>query len=176
MDPLPHTPRSFRELVEADLRRGARMIIKIQDEIDWHFRMATSEGDFAIAVTMPREDDERRTMLRRIATFMAWKQVAGFSLTVETFEPDAVYCVGISVREKISCMARIKREPRPWTAVNFSQVEWLQEASIDPAIASLLPVGSRAMTPKEIAALQKWFGVAGKFPAVHVPSGEVRGL
>ena len=60
MDPLPHTPRSFRELVEADLRRGARMIIKIQEEIDWHFRMATREGDYTIAVTMPREDDERR--------------------------------------------------------------------------------------------------------------------
>ena len=114
MELLPHTPRSFRELVEADLRRGARMIIKIQDEIDWHFRMATRDGDYALAVTMPHDDDERRAMLRRIATFMAWKQVAGFSLTVETFEPDAIYCAGISVREKVSCMARIIREPRPW--------------------------------------------------------------
>ena len=48
MDPLPHSPRTFREIVEADLRRGARMIIKIQDEIDWHFRMAMPEGDYAL--------------------------------------------------------------------------------------------------------------------------------
>jgi hypothetical protein len=31
MDRLPHDPRNFRELVEADLRRGARLIIKVQD-------------------------------------------------------------------------------------------------------------------------------------------------
>ncbi len=31
MDRLPHDPRILRELVEADLRRGARLIIKIQD-------------------------------------------------------------------------------------------------------------------------------------------------
>ena len=176
MEPLPHTPRTFHELIEADLRSAARMIIKIQDEIDWHFRMATRKGDYAIAVTMPNDDHERRAMLERVATFMAWKQVLGFTLAVETYEPDAVYCVGISAGERASCMARIRREPRPWTAANFSSVEWLPEASIDPVIAALLPAGSRAMTPKEIAALQQWFGVDGKFPAVHVPSGEVRGL
>ena len=173
---MPFTPRTFRELIEADLRRAARLIIKVQDELDWHFHLATPEGDYAIAMTMPNDDHERRMMLRRVATFMAWKQVLGFTLAVEIYEPDAVHCVGISARERASCIARIRREPRPWTAANFSSVEWLPEASIDPVIATLLPMGSRAMTPKEIAALQKWFGVDGKFPAVHVPSGEVRGL
>ena len=52
MDPLPHTPRNFRELIEADLRRAARLIIKIQDEIDWQFRIATPQGDFHLAVMM----------------------------------------------------------------------------------------------------------------------------
>ena len=35
MERLPHHPRNLRELIEADLRRAARLIIKVQDEIDW---------------------------------------------------------------------------------------------------------------------------------------------
>ena len=45
MERLPHHPRNLRELIEADLRRAARLIIKVQDEIDWyqpkHSRTAT---------------------------------------------------------------------------------------------------------------------------------------
>ena len=100
---MPFTPRTFRELIEADLRRAARLIIKVQDELDWHFHLATPEGDYAIAMTMPNDDHERRMMLRRVATFMAWKQVLGFTLAVEIYEPDAVHCVGISARERASC-------------------------------------------------------------------------
>ena len=176
MDPLPSFHRSFRDLVEADLRRAARLIIKIQDEIDWHFRMATPEGDYAIAVTMPNDNSERQMMLRQIETLMIWKQVTAFTLAVETYEPEAVYCAGISASERISCMARINREPRPWTAANFAALEWLPEDSIDPMIIALLPQGSRPLTPKEVAGCNKWFGDGGRFPAVHILSGEVRGL
>ena len=49
-------------------------------------------------------------------------------------------------------------------------------SSIDPALVDLLPQTPRAMTPKEISALEAWFGVSGKFPAVHVESRELRGL
>jgi hypothetical protein len=31
MERLPHEPRNFRELVEADLRRAARLVVKVQD-------------------------------------------------------------------------------------------------------------------------------------------------
>lgn len=34
MQPLSKVPGTLRELVEADLRRAARLIIEIQDEID----------------------------------------------------------------------------------------------------------------------------------------------
>ena len=73
-------------------------------------------------------------------------------------------------------MARITRTPAPWTAANFGAVDWLPSHSIDPVLAALLPMKPRPMTPKEISALDKWFGVSGKFPAVHVPTGEIRGL
>ena len=176
MEPLPHAPATFRDLVEADLRRAARLIIKIQDEIDWQIRVATPDGDYHLAITMPDATDTRAAILRHLATFLLWKQAAAFCLVVETRQPDAVYAIGMARSERVHCLARIKRHPRPWTVKNFSAVEWLPASSIDPTIAELLPAGPRPMTPKEIAALQPWFGIEGKFPAVHVESRQVRGV
>ncbi|MGO8954508.1 MAG: hypothetical protein ACLQF2_14440 [Rhodomicrobium sp.] len=34
MDRLPHDLRNFREMVEANRCRAARLVIKVQDEID----------------------------------------------------------------------------------------------------------------------------------------------
>ena len=41
MDRLPQDPQNFREMVEADLRRAARLVIKVHDEIEPQFRIAT---------------------------------------------------------------------------------------------------------------------------------------
>jgi hypothetical protein len=76
--PLPHEPKILRDFVEADLHWAARLIIKVQDEIDPQFRFSTPEGDYHIAVTLPADDDQRRAMLRRVSAFMAWKQALGF--------------------------------------------------------------------------------------------------
>ncbi len=168
MDRMSPEPRTFKELVEADLRRAGRLVIKVQDEIDPQFRIATPEGDYWIAVTLPPDGHERSRMLRRLSTFMAWKHARAFSMACETYEPDAVYCVGIGLDERHHCIARIRREPRPWTSKNFGSVEWLPRSSIDPVVVDLLPHGPRPMTPKEVSALQKWFGTEGKFPAVHI--------
>ena len=89
MDPLPQEPQNFRELVGADLRRAARLVIKVQDEIDWQLRMAIPRGDYALAITMPNDDYERKAMLRRLATFMQWREVIAFTLAVETVLPEA---------------------------------------------------------------------------------------
>lgn len=37
MDQVPHSPQTFRDLAEADLRRVARLIIKIQYEMTGSF-------------------------------------------------------------------------------------------------------------------------------------------
>ena len=176
MDRLAHEPRTFRELVEADLRRGARLIVKVQDEIDPQFRIATPEGDYWLAVTLPSDDYGRRTIFRALSTFMAWKQALAFTLASELYEPDSIYCVGISPREHFACLARVRRDPKPWTKASFGPVEWLPVSSIDPMIAELLPLGPRALTPKEVAACNRWFGTEGKFPAVHIATGEIRGV
>jgi hypothetical protein len=38
----------------------------------------------------------------------------------------------------------------------------------------LLPREPRPMAPKEAAMLEMWFGPEGRFPALHVPTGELR--
>lgn len=183
MHQLPQSPRSFRELVEADLRRAARLIIKVQDEIDWQFRIATPEGDYHLAVTMPTDDTERTSMLRKVETFLDWKRAIAFTLAVETVLPmgndgssDAVYALGVSKHEVVNCVALIRRTPKPWTASNFGPVEWLPPDSADPVLTKLLAHTPRAMTPKLVAALEYMFGASGRFPAVHIPTGEVRGV
>ena len=176
IEPLAKAPGSLREIVESDLRRAARLIVTIQDEIDWQIRMATPKGDYHLAIMMPDDPGDRTAMLRRLETFMAWKQASAFCLTVEMAEPDAVYAVGITRRHRVNCLSRINRSPQPWTAANFGPVEWFPEASIDPSLAALLPTGPRPMTPKQVASLEPWFGKTGRFPAVHVPTREVRGI
>ncbi len=173
MDRLPHDPRNFRELVEADLRRAARLLVKVQDEIDPQFRMATPEGDYHVAVTLPSDAYRRKIILRNLALFMAWKQTAAFTLASELYEPDSVYCVGIGYKERYACLARIRREPKPWTAKNFGEIEWLPEISIDPMLSDLLPRGGYEMTARDLATLEKWFGARGKFPAVKIETGEI---
>ncbi len=78
----------------------------------------------------------------------------------------------ISPKARHACLARITREPKPWTSKSFGEVEWLPEASIDPAIVELLPSGALEMTAKDLATIDRWFGARGKFPAVHIPTGE----
>ena len=173
MERLPNDPRTLRELVEADLRRAARLLIKIQDEIDPQFRIATPEGDYWIAVTLPADPYGRKVVLRNLSLFLAWKQALGFTLASELYEPDSVYCAGLFPKQRIACLARIKREPKPWTAKNFGRVEWLPEASIDPMLLNLLPRGAREITTRDLATLEKWFGAKGKFPAVKIKTGEL---
>lgn len=122
MDRLTHEPKTFRDIVESDLRRAARLIIKVQDEIDWQIRVATADGDYHLAITMPDDDCERRSMLRRIATFLQWKGASGFVLAVETREPDGVYAVGVSGGERVNCRASITRHPQPWTILTVISI------------------------------------------------------
>ena len=52
MDRLPDPVSTFREIVEADLRRAARLVITVQDEIDPQFRIACPDGVYP-AVHLP---------------------------------------------------------------------------------------------------------------------------
>ena len=77
------------------------------------------------------------------------------------------------LKERHACLARITREPKPWTANNFGLVEWLPESSIDPVLLDLLPRGAQEMTSRDLRTLDNWFGTKGKFPAVKIATGEL---
>lgn len=178
MHPLPHEPRTLREIVESDLRRAARLVIKVQDEIDPQWRIATRSGDWSIATTLPADDAHgRKVILRALGTFMVWKEAIAFTLASEIGEPDSVWCGGVSRGggglECHVCVASIRRSPRPWTDASFRPIEWLPATTIDPVLVALLPSAPRQLTPKDVSAMVKWFGKAGRFPAVNLASGEV---
>lgn len=172
MEPLAKSPGTLKELVEADLRRAARLIIKIQDEIDWQFRFATKQGDFHIAVTMAGNEADRRVVLEHLRVFMDWKQALAFILATETLD-DFVYALGVTAHEALHCRVCIRREPRPWTAASFGEVEWLPPEAIEPELRALLPIGPRALTPREVSAMAQWFGRDGRFPAINMKTGEI---
>ena len=176
MDRLPEPLTTFRQFIEADMRRAARLIIRLQDEIDPQFRIATPEGDYHLAVPLPKSHVDRRPMMRRVSTFMAWKQAASFIMASEIVFPDAVYALGVSQMEAHACMAHIAREPRPWAAANFGPVQWLDPRQIGQELLDLLPRGARVITAAELEMLEKWFGPEGRCPVVHLASGELRGV
>ena len=55
----------------------------------------------------------------------------------------------------------------------FGEVRWLTEDDLDDEILALLPRGLRTLDTDRLEALQDWFGVSGKFPAVRVRAGDV---
>ena len=146
MDRLPEPLTTFRQFVEADLRRGARLIIKVQDMLDPQIRMASPDGDYTIALTLPADAYERKRVLRRLSNFMAWKQAPSFVWTSELVEPDCVYSLGVSHREVHACYALISREPRPWTKYNFGGVQWLERTQIGNEMIDILPRGERSLS------------------------------
>jgi hypothetical protein len=160
---LPHTPRNFREIVLADLLRAQRLILRVQNEIDPQFRIASSEGDWWIGMTLADGLHERERQMRLVSRFMQWKLSLAFTIASEIMSPDAVYCIGVSHHECYAAMSRIKRNP-----IRFGEVEWLTRSQIGDEYLSLLPRGSAMLDAAAITELEEWFGPSGKFPAVKM--------
>ena len=112
-------------------------------------RIATPEGDYHLSVMMPKDDYERKVMLRRLETFMQWKQAMAFTSAVEVEKPAAIYATGMSRTERVNCIAQFRHRPKPWTSANFGEIRWLPESAIDSALVSMFPARPRALTPKE---------------------------
>jgi hypothetical protein len=160
---LPHSPRNFREIVLADLLRAQRLILRVQDEIDPQFRIASPEGDWWIGMTLADDPRERERQMRLVSRFMQWKLSPAFTMASEIISPDAVYCIGVSHRECHAAMSRIIRNP-----VRFAEIEWLTRSQIGDEYPSLLPRGKATLDVQAIAELEEWFGPNGKFPAVRI--------
>ena len=163
-------PKTFRDFVLADLYRAQRLVAKVHpDPIDPQFRIASPEGDWAIAITLPDGAEQRAWRLTLVSDFMAWKSAPLFVLASELIEPDSVYAMGVSLKEKHGCLSRIWRTP----SLDFGPVEWMSETSLGTEIPRLLPRGSRTLSDDRVRILRKWFGADGYFPAVNIDTGKV---
>jgi len=158
---LPYAPRTFRELVLADLLRAQRLILRVQDEIDLQFRIASPEGDWWIGMTLDEHLQRRERQMPLVSRFMQWKVSPAFTLAGELKEPDAVYCIGVSHHECVAAMSLISRIP-----LRFTPEQRLSRTQIGDEYASLLPKTS--VDARAIAELEEWFGPKGKSPAVTI--------
>lgn len=163
-------PRTLRGIVLADLYRGQRLVKNVHpDPIDPQFRIASPEGDWAIAITLPDDPKQRQRRLELVLDFMALKQAPSFVIASALFEPDCVYAMGFWHKERHGCLSRITRTP----ALDFGPVAWMPEAALGPDIPGLLPRGMRTLSADRLLVLQAWFGRDGKFPAVNIETGQI---
>ena len=174
---LPYEPRTFREIVLADLYRGQRLVEKVHpDPIDPQFRIATPEGDWALAVTLPDDARQRARRLQLVSDFMAWKAARAFTITSELHEPDCVYAMGVAMSELHACMSRITRHgggvQGTGPAVDFGAVEWIDEQA-GSDIPQLLPRIPRKLDADRLRILRRFFGAQGEFPAVNLETGAI---
>jgi hypothetical protein len=164
---LPHSPRNFREIVLADFLRAQRLILRIRDQIDPQFRIASHEGDWWIGVTLPEDLVERKRRMQLVSRFMQWKLSPAFTIASELIEPDAVYCVGVSHQECNGVMAVIERD-NSGMPVDFAPEQWLTHEQIGDEVPSLLPRARTKLDAHAISELETWFGASGKFPAMRI--------
>jgi hypothetical protein len=160
---LPYPPRNFREIVLADFLRAQRLILRIQDEIDPQFRIASPEGDWWIGMTLANDLRERQQQMRLVSRFMQWKMAPAFTMASELAQPDAVYCIGVAHRECYGVMSVITRNP-----IEFAPEQWLSPAEIGDELPALLPKESVSLDARAIGELEHWFGSDGRFPAMKI--------
>ena len=131
----------------ADLCGAQRLIVRIQDEIDPQFRIASPEGDWWIGMTLDDDVGEREKQMRLVSRFMRWKLSPAFTLASEIASPDAVYCIGVSHHECHAAMSRVQRDP---IRLRRDRVARGRRSVISP---SLLPAPQwrRRSVAKEIA-------------------------
>ena len=158
---LPHNPRNFREIVLADFLRAQRLILRVQDEIDPQFRIASPEGDWWIGMTLDDDLRQRKRQMSLVSRFMQWKLSPAFTIASELVQPDAVYCIGISHRESYGVMSLINRNP-----ISFGPDVAREE--LGDEIPSMLPKGTGSLDESAIAELDAWFGPEGKFRAIKI--------
>lgn len=166
---------ALSNLVEADLKRGMRLMVRVQDEIDPQIRFASPDGDYALAVTLPGDEIGRRSFFALVAKLLAWKQALAFTLVTEAREPNVLMAVGVS-RAEIACFAVRVPAVRPLTLEAFGNIERLPGEAVGTEVSDLLPRGACAVSDADRQELERLFGKNGMFPLVHLPTKKIVGL
>jgi hypothetical protein len=159
----------LRDVMLKDLERGLA-IVRDGHEIVPAWRIFTPEDDFLILTRYdPDKPDQREQMMQLVPRFMAWKLATAFVMTAETWlgpertrsGEEAVMAIGISYRERLGVIRRIRRTP----VTSFGPPEWLPAESIDEGYARMLPSGQTTVTEEEAALLKAIFSEDGELPA-----------
>lgn len=163
--------KSLREYVLADLQRAVRLMVRVQDDIDPQFRIATPEGDVAIAVTLPEGSEARKALFGLLRRFCTWKQALGYTMTFNLAQPNALMTVGVSGKDAVGCMVRFEGEPGTYSEVCFREAAWVAPDFISDDFLGLLPSRTATLTDDDLRELESWFGADGRFPAVNIATG-----
>lgn len=158
---------TLKRLVQNDLQRAQRLMVRVGDEIDPQFRIAAPGGDIHIAMTLGEAAD-RRERLALLSDFMAAVHSPGFVVAAELKEPDAVFAAGFMPGERLGMISLVERKP-----LRFGKAEWVTPEDLGPDLPALLPGGKRHLNEARLAELEDWFGPGGKFPAVRIHTGEL---
>lgn len=160
-------PRTLRDLLLADFERAQRLVASVHPApIDPQFRIATPEGDYALAITLTDNPKQRMKRLALVSDFMASKLSFGFTLASQMHEPDSVMAVGLLLDEFDALISLIDRTPVIGPAPSFSTPKRVRRENVDPIILGLRPSGTRVLTKARERELAAWFGPQGRFPAV----------
>jgi hypothetical protein len=147
---------SLRDLVLADLVRSIA-IVRSGHEVAPAWRILTPHGDLMIVTPFDRDKpDQRERAFELVPRFMAWKLATAFVFSGEIWlgPEEAVIAIGVSHRERMGVIRRIRRTP----GLLFMPPEWLLREVIDATYLNLLPSRESTVTPEEAEMLKAVFG------------------
>ncbi len=156
--------------------QAMKLVLTNQVTIKTQIRIAGDQGDLRIAARYPSTEQEAAEFFRQLGMLMAWRAATAFIWTSFVENPLGLYTCLISKTERHAFFRHFSFDPKPWTEANFSAIEWLPELAIKKQLANLLPTGPVPLTPKDVAALEPWFGRTGRYPAWHTKKGEIVGI
>jgi hypothetical protein len=132
-------------------------------------RIASPEGDYWIALTLPEDATERARWMTLVSDFMVLKSSPAFVLATEIKEPDAILVIGTTHAGRFVVFSRIERKP-----LKFAPEEWLDETAAGKEMWDLLQRGVRSLSKERVAEVEAFFADNGEFPAVKIDKRFVR--
>jgi hypothetical protein len=162
---------TLSELVLCDLARAQRLMLRVQDDIEPQYRIATPEGDYHAAPTLADDEAERRRQMEVLQWLMSWKQAFAYVMASGLCQPDAIYAIGVTPFEVVGTIAGIVR--RNGAPVGFEEPCWLDRSQIADEMVDLLPREPQTLTPEMFRAIELHYGAAGKFPVMRISDGRL---
>jgi hypothetical protein len=168
--------KSYKDVALYDQARAIFLVLKCQGTIRSQIRIAGDQGDLCLDAQMPKTAAETTEFFAKLKTFMAWRSATAFIWTSFVENPLGLYTCVTARNERHVCFRPFSYEPKPLTEANFGPPRWLPEEAINAHLEGLLPTEPVPLTPKEIQALEPWFGRTGRYPAWHVKKHEFVGI